>query len=95
MPDFRTYWQQKEAKLRENWDARYKSFIAKHCSLEEIRETVFRPADYAWNFAGQESFLTGGTLHRLSGTRVECSHRVSQVDAYAMGGGIAQSPRSG
>ena len=58
MPDFRTYWQQKEAKLRENWDARYKSFIAKHCSLEEIRETVFRPADYAWNFAGQESFLS-------------------------------------
>ena len=58
MPDFRTYWQQKEAKLRENWDARYKSFIAKHCSLEEIRETVLRPADYAWNFAGQESFLS-------------------------------------
>ena len=58
MPDFRTYWQQKEAKLRENWDARYKSFIAKHCSLEEIRETVFRPADYAWNFAGQGSFLS-------------------------------------
>ena len=58
MPDFRTYWQQKEAKLRENWDARYKSFIAKHCSLEEIRETVFRPADYAWNFSDQESFLS-------------------------------------
>ena len=58
MPDFRTYWQQKDAKLRENWDARCKSFIAKHCSLEEIRETVFRPADYAWNFADQESFLS-------------------------------------
>jgi hypothetical protein len=58
MPDFRTYWQQKEAKLRENWDARYKSFIAKHCSLEEIRETVLRPADYAWNFADQASFLS-------------------------------------
>lgn len=58
MPNFKTYWQQKEAKLRENWDARCKSFIAKHCSLEEIRETVLRPADYAWNFADQASFLS-------------------------------------
>lgn len=58
MSKFKTYWQQKESSLREGWDARCRSFIAKHNTMDEIREVILRPTDYAWSFADQESFIS-------------------------------------
>ena len=35
---------------------------------------------------------TGKTQHRIPNARFECHHRVSQIDAYAMEGGIEGGP---
>ena len=41
MEDFNAYWTIESARRRKLWPARYKSFLRRHLSLEEIKTRVF------------------------------------------------------